>query len=405
MNFENKYVTLRERLTHFANSGNGLIRQHIKFIRIMKHKVIFNIVVSALILLGLNLTAQNETKIWYFGANAGLDFNTSPPTLLTNGALNTQEGCSSIADANGNLLFYTDGVTIWNKQHAVMANGTGLFGHQSTTQAALIVKQPGASLNYYVFTLDAQGYVNGLRYSVVDMNLAAGIGSVTAKNVLLHTPSEEKLAATLHANGTDVWIMTHDFNSINFRCFLLTSAGVSTNVVISTGATPHDANTTTPLGAIKFSHNSKKLGVCVIGLQTCELYDFNANTGLLSNPIVLSTVIPGPYGCEFSSDNSKFYAGSSYDGSVYQWNLCAGTSSAIINSQYIVYAGNWDPKGSLQIASDGKIYLAKLSSNYLATINNPNASASACNYVELGQLLSAISASQVGLPNFVSSFF
>ena len=56
--------------------------------------------------------AQGEANIWYFGNNAGLDFNTNPPTPLTNGALNTSEGCASVADKNGALVFYTDGITV-----------------------------------------------------------------------------------------------------------------------------------------------------------------------------------------------------------------------------------------------------------------------------------------------------
>ena len=56
--------------------------------------------------------AQKETNIWYFGANAGLDFNSVSPVAITNSAMNQAEGCSTISDANGNLLFYTN---VFNK--------------------------------------------------------------------------------------------------------------------------------------------------------------------------------------------------------------------------------------------------------------------------------------------------
>src|SRR5689334_11643315 len=87
--------------------------------------------------------SQKEGNIWYFGMQAGLDFNSGSPVPLNNGVINTTEGCSSIADANGNLLFYTDGSTIWNRNHVPMPNGTGLLGNSTTTQAGLIIKQPG----------------------------------------------------------------------------------------------------------------------------------------------------------------------------------------------------------------------------------------------------------------------
>src|SRR4051812_347427 len=79
-----------------------------------------------------NCFSQNENKKWYFGNQAGLDFMPSSPTALTNGAMNTLEGCASVADANtGNLLFYTDGSTIWDQTHSIMANGSGLNANSS----------------------------------------------------------------------------------------------------------------------------------------------------------------------------------------------------------------------------------------------------------------------------------
>ena len=84
-------------------------------------------------------SAQNQTDNWYFGNKAGLNFSTCTPTILTDGQVNTHEGVATISDANGNLLFYTDGVTVWNKQHLIMDNGTGLAGHPSSTQSAVIV--------------------------------------------------------------------------------------------------------------------------------------------------------------------------------------------------------------------------------------------------------------------------
>jgi hypothetical protein len=159
--------------------------------------------------------AQNETKKWCFGVKAGLDFTTNAALTFTT-AMTTSEGSSSIADSFGNLLFYTNGVSVWNKNHVLMANGNSLMGDISTTQSALIVKQPGSQTLYYIFTADNDGEVNGLRYSIVDMTLAAGLGSVTAKNIPLYTPTTEKLCGVRHCNGTDVWILSHKWNSDSF---------------------------------------------------------------------------------------------------------------------------------------------------------------------------------------------
>ena len=125
-----------------------------------------------------NTFAQKESNIWYFGENAGIDFNSGAPVALTNGSLNTQEGCASVCDSLGNLLFYTDGVYVWDNTHTMMSNGFYLYGHYSSTQSAVIVKKPGSVNIYYIFTVAVEGSYDGFRYSEVDMNLNGGLGDI-----------------------------------------------------------------------------------------------------------------------------------------------------------------------------------------------------------------------------------
>jgi len=44
------------------------------------------------------------------------------PLADVDGQLNTTEGCATISDINGNLLFYTDGSTVWEK---ILEDGIG----------------------------------------------------------------------------------------------------------------------------------------------------------------------------------------------------------------------------------------------------------------------------------------
>ncbi|MEO7523998.1 MAG: hypothetical protein ABIT58_07875, partial [Ferruginibacter sp.] len=85
-----------------------------------------------------------NNKLWYFGFHAAVSFNTNPPSGLGNSAMLQEEGCATMCDINGNLLFYTNGINVWNRNHQIMSNGSGLYGHQSSTQAALIVPLPGS---------------------------------------------------------------------------------------------------------------------------------------------------------------------------------------------------------------------------------------------------------------------
>ena len=132
----------------------------------------------------------------------GLILATSPPTVLTNGSMFTYYSCSSISDASGNILFYTDGATVWDQTHAIMANGTGLLGNggSSSSQGSIIAKQPGSTTLYYIFTTSNNwNNTNGFNYSIVDMSLAAGMGSVTVKNSNLSSGyTSGRLTATKH---------------------------------------------------------------------------------------------------------------------------------------------------------------------------------------------------------------
>jgi hypothetical protein len=68
--------------------------------------------------------SQNQANIWYFGSFAGVDFNSGSPVSLSDGAMTTNEGCATICDSEGELLFYTDGTKVYNKNHSIMPNGT-----------------------------------------------------------------------------------------------------------------------------------------------------------------------------------------------------------------------------------------------------------------------------------------
>jgi hypothetical protein len=110
--------------------------------------------------------------------------------------MTTYEGCATATTKRGELLFYTDGQTVWNRQHQPMPGGRRLMGSGSSTQSALIVPDPGSGNIFYVFTVAPQGAPDGLRYSVVDMTRDNGLGDVPRANSLLITPVAEKLAAT-----------------------------------------------------------------------------------------------------------------------------------------------------------------------------------------------------------------
>ena len=254
-----------------------------------------------LLLASLNCVGQGQSWYWYFGYGAGVNFPSGgAPVAVTNGQTNTLEGVATISDAAGNLLFYTDGSTVWNKLHAVMCNGTGLLGNGSSTQSGVIVPKPGSPNVYYLFSVAL--YNGGFRYSEIDMNLCATNGSVTVKNFFLYQNNSEKCTAVRHCNGTDIWVISHD-GATGFRSYLVTAAGVNTTPTV----TNVGSNNPSPgIGYLKASFNGAKLAYGVYINGFLEILDFNNSTGVVSNPITINNAaFSQAYGVEFSSDNSK----------------------------------------------------------------------------------------------------
>ncbi|QHT66293.1 T9SS type B sorting domain-containing protein [Rhodocytophaga rosea] len=366
----------------------------------MKHWLLF----TGYFLLAFCCFGQKEASIWYFGNGAGLDFNAGPPVTLEDTRLNTMEGCAVISSNAGNLLFYTDGLTIWNAQHQVMENGTGLLGDKSSTQSAVIVPQPGSKHIYYVFTVDNVPGTEGVRYSVVDMSQENNAGRIISKNVPLQAPVTEKLTAVKHHNNEDIWVLAHGYNSNIFYAYLVTSAGVinAAQPIMSASGTVHQGNVTNnAIGYMKASPDGKKLALGIRGMRLYELFDFDNNTGNVSNPITFQSAdYNTPYGLEFSPDGSKLYINASQNptANLYQIDLSNNYQTTLIGTSASPYAG------ALQIGPDGKIYFARYQSKYLGIIHNPNAAGENCRYEDDGLFLGS-KTSTFGLPNFIQSYF
>jgi hypothetical protein len=181
-----------------------------------------------LLFFAFNIYAQKEANFWYFGENAGLDFSTNPPTDIV-GSLSTDEGSASISNSNGNLQFYTDGSTIFDKTGSIMLNGEELLGDSSSAQSAIIVPKPKNPNIYYVFTVGNQRSGtsgNGVMYSIVNMSLNGGSGEVTSKNIDLNSSenAREKITSVRGSTCNTFWVITSDRN--RFYAYLIDHNGV-----------------------------------------------------------------------------------------------------------------------------------------------------------------------------------
>lgn len=362
-----------------------------------------------LLLLYLNVAltySQNESNIWYFGEKAGLDFNSGTPVPLTDGELSTLEGCATISDSNGNLLMYTDGVNVWDNNHAIMPNGTGLNGHPSSTHSAIIIPKPNSSNIYFIFTVDIIGFTtHGLQYTEVDMSLNNGHGDVTTnKNIPLSSSVSEKISAVENPSNGGYWLLSHKFNSDEFIAFEVTSSGVNSDPIISAVGSYIDSPSET-IGQMKISPNGSKVAVVRRGeVEEVQLFDFNAFTGQVSNPMTLfsSQTEILLYGLEFSPNSQLLYV-SALSGLIMQFNLNEGTASDISDSRILLSNEIGIGFSAIQLAPDGKLYISK-SSGYLDVINSPNTLGLDCDYIVDGLYLDGRE-SRLGLPPFIQSYF
>ena len=351
-----------------------------------------------------------------------MDFNSGPPVALTNSPMYTDEGCSSVCDATGSLLFFTGGVpqsnisfcyiNVFDANLNLMPNGDSLYSSVSGSQNSQIVRDPGNPNMYYIFTAGAGTSSNtcpgdpctyAFSYSVVDMTLNAGMGDVVAgmKNIILPTtPIGEKIAVTKHANGCDIWVLTHNSSNqstanpgTTFYAYLVTAGGISAPVTTTIGMNHWDVR-----GYMTISPNGQRLVVSAF-YSGVELYDFNNSNGVISNVNILITGnqsnTPSSYGNAFSPNNDVVYV-SEWGVGVHQYDA----TNANPASTNLIVSPAGGQISALSLGPDGKIYGTRNGLASLHVINNPDVLGAGCNWASNAFSLAG-QAPHHGLPQMV----
>ncbi len=347
-----------------------------------------------LLLFPFILLSQGEFNQWRFGNGAGLNFNSGTPSVVYS-SISSSEAAASVADCYGNLLFYTDGETVWRSDNKEMDQGYDLDGvmpESRPTQGALIVKRPKSSSIYYIFTASD---IYGVKYSVVNMAANGGAGKVIQKNVKLSSQLSQKLGVTYHQNGEDIWVITHYERSNVYESFLVTQTGVSPLSVMSAVGPIHRSSH----GEIKFNQQGTKVGAVVQDQHLITLADFNNSTGVVSNVFAIDSDYGKPHGCEFSPSGSKFYVTAwGSNGGIIQFNVGSNNLTTLTSNRRKV-SGSFKPRGSLQLAPNGKIYVTSEASNYLGVINFPENTGNSVSFDSKGVKLETGTSSTWQLPN------
>lgn len=315
--------------------------------------------------------AQMQSAQWVFGDHTSIDFTRFNRAIGTASGMDAPEGSAVISDNFGNLLFYSNGEQVWNRNHAPMLGGTSIKGSKSCTQSSIIVPDPGNVNRYYLFTLTGNTSAQpGLYYHVIDMSGDNGKGVVFSKDNFLLTTIEEKLTSAFHTNGKDSWVFT--FHDGNIYSFLVNAGGVGTPIQSGNSYAGPDNKK----GAMKVSPDGSMLGVArtelINGLLRpfVELYVLNRQNGTVQEKRVMEIVAPADvlnpakylYGFTFNADSKAFYV-STFEPTqplgvaVMVYKIDIKTGNHLLNGSYTRTGMGLGPLGgALQLGPDKRVY-------------------------------------------------
>ena len=321
---------------------------------------------------------------WYFGKgnilNFGTNGTTTPTAIAASGSgspFTGYESCASASDESGNMVLFTNGVDLWDKNGAKIAVPGGRLktGSEkpdgdagSAVQGVLIAKHPLDTNRYYIFTTDDAiygrdyGITNGFNYYVYTKST----NSVSAATRLGSYRSTEQVAATWHVNGVDVWICSHGSTPAgddSFYSYLLSCSGLNTTPVVSNSGFKSIANTghDNERASLEFSQDGTKAAQTHHNgsgtwdpPNAVQILSFNKTTGVFSGAqgIVSNNAYSAPYDCEFSASGNRLYVSNQCNvgSELGYYNLSAGNTYTSLgsfpNSQ----------SGILKLGGDGNIY-------------------------------------------------
>ena len=394
----------------------------------MKRTVLFLllILISAVYCFG-----QKETWNWVFGDKAGLSWRPenlrsfaakgidgTPDAVLQNlpssfsTSINNLEGVFSISDKEGNLLFYSNGIKIWNGEDKVIYRTLG--GHDSSSQSGIVVPYPGDDKKYICIGLgwhfaDNMGYVLVEADSPTDVTVNGGRTEFSG-----HTgPLGESMSAIMHANGEDWWIVAPGKGQfICFNAWLATKAGVKSSNPVKTPTTiNYKDKTIGSCGYLKFTPDGKHF-VWGTWRENKLIYgDFDNNTGQFSN--IRYQENHGAYGVEFSPNQKYLYTAltepsppsSSHTGiGVYIWDLEAllkGTATTYLRK----ISNGFSRPQALQLDVSGRIWVTDYytGTRNMFLIDNPD-NLKDLKIYKLVNFLARGSKAKMGLPSFSATF-
>ena len=382
-----------------------------------------------LLLFPIICSGQEQQSVWIIGTvpsvgnpSGYLDFSTGSPQAdsLPNATMPMVGTMANICDSSGQLLFYTNGIWVANRNDDTMLNGYGItsgfganwynFTGSFILQGALILPHPVFENQYYLFAVNDDDSIlfrpRRLVYSKVDMSLDGGLGGVTTKNVSIidDTLTNGRITACKHADEKSWWLIAHEHKSSKYYKWLVTLDTILGPYEQKIGSSYGDGVEDID-GQSVFSQDGKKFATFGNNFKL-NVMDFDRCTGEFSNnhSFLIPTDAYTGYGigCAFSPNGRFLY----FNAQSKLWQLDLDPDSGNFEIDTIgKYNGTdldpfWTWFGLEMLAPDGKIYLGEWNGNLsMHVINNPNGKAAACDFQQHSFPLPVYNGT---LPNFVN---
>lgn len=382
------------------------------------------ILLAILSLFSQNLICQlTRNASWVLGNSRSgnlLEFKDTLTLTLIDPGIYMAGSNSSISDLGGKLLFYTNSCWVANSEFEIMKGGDTINPNYfkygacknydgNPSPGCVITEYPGKKDLYYIFNIDVDIPYFGIDsfigiapqrvlYHVIDMSKDSGRGEVILKNqiALYDTLGRASLVACRHSNQKDFWLIVPKSHSNCYFVFLVDEQGVQIPTLQCLGEKWTDLDTQ---GQSVFSPDGK-LYARMNRWNGLNIYDFDNNTGLLSNPRPRIHFKQDSFiltGLAFSPNSRYLYASPVFK--VLQYDMQALNIEA---SQSIIaqYDGFKNPYATIfyisALAPDGKIYISSTSSTYnLHVINKPDCPGKASEIVQHGIELPGLNFSSI----------
>jgi len=297
-----------------------------------------------------------------------------------------------VCNSEGDLLFYCTSrrnsqrtIIAYDREFRMMPNGGNLEGHRDGTQGVVAIKSLSNPDQYYIFTMYAQNPNRlNLHYSILDMSLNNGFGDIieNQKNIFLDEgPLTEKMIV-VPGICNNYWLIVHELETANFRIYNVDENGVNhsptiQNIGVVNSTTTRNSINDFGSGEMVVSKNFDKLAT-MLSSGHLGIFDFNNETGVLSNPVVIETGFRTGYTVCFSPSSQYLYA--DIDNNIFQYDISFSDVQEIRESKTSIMTQG-GTSFSIRIGVDNQLYIKN--GGKLYRLSSPNEAFTSSSQLEL----------------------